>query len=233
MTRLTAEAEGFAARLTDLLRRTVNDRAGVQARVEEGRARALVGVGVRDGVKLGTVPVPVGEAGQARLLVSFICTLDVEGEHLTVQASTVGLYLLPDRREPLFRYEFDRSNTRMPQAHLHVNGQSHALGRLYALAGKDEAADLHRLHLPVGGKRFRPSVEDVLECLFQEKLLRPLPGWQDAVEAHRDVYMRRQLKAAVRADPEPAVEELRRLGYVFAGQDTDGIPEETSGTDLA
>lgn len=152
-------------------------------------------------------------AGHAHLLVSYICTLDREGEHLTVWASTVGLYLLPDRREPLFRYEFDRSNTHMPQAHLHVHGQSSALGRLYALAGKETAATLERLHLPVGGNRFRPSLEDVLECLFAEGLLQPLKGWEDAVARHRRGYYVQQLNAAIRRDPEVAVEQLRLLGY--------------------
>jgi hypothetical protein len=117
-------------------------------------------------------------------------------------------------REPLFRYEFDRDKSRFTEAHLHVHGQSHALGRLYALAGKGDTAELHRLHLPVGGKRFRPSLEDVLECLFIEGLLLPFPSWREAINEHRDRYHRIQLKAAIRREPDIAFEALRELGLL-------------------
>lgn len=160
------------------------------------------------------MPVRVSDHGDAYLLVSFDLTLDDERRYLTVRKSTLGLYLLTDRREPLFRYEFDRDKSQVTQAHLHVHGQSHALGRLYGLAGKGATAELHRLHLPVGGKRFRPSLEDVLECLFVERLLQPLSGWREAVDEHRARYHRIQLRAAIRRHPEIAFEALRDFGLL-------------------
>lgn len=215
--RLSALAAGFAGRLTDLLRRTVNEDADIQARLVEGEPRALVGAGVagsgEGSIKPGTVTVRVGETGEAHLLVSYGCTFDLEGRYLAVETSQVGLFLLPYRSEPLFRYEFDRDKRSYTPAHLHVHGHSNALGRLFALAGKDKAVDLSKLHLPVGGKRFRPTLEDVLECLFAEGLLQPLPGWQDAIDEHRRDYYVRQLKAAIRRDEAVAVEQLRSVGY--------------------
>lgn len=209
-TDLQAEAQDFAGRLNDLLRRTVDPDALLAVRVDRP-ARALVGFG--SALKPSTIPVPVGDGAQAHLLVWFDVTRDPSGSYLMVRKSTVGLYLLENTREPLFRYEFERDKTRYTPAHLHVHGQSSALGRLYALAGKTEAAELHELHLPVGGKRFRPSLEDVLECLFHEGLLRPVTGWQAAVDEHRAEFHERQLRAAIRSQPDIAVSKLREMGY--------------------
>lgn len=171
---LASEAQRFAGGLNDLLRRTIRADAELEVRLDRDALQALIGFGVSEGLKLGTVPVRISDHGDAHLLISFDLTFDDERRYLAVRKSTVGLYLLTEKREPLFRYEFDRDKNRFAQAHLHVSGQSHALGRLYALAGKSSTAELHRLHLPVGGKRFRPSLEDVLECLFNEQLLQPL-----------------------------------------------------------
>lgn len=40
-----------------------------------------------------------------------------------------------------------------------------------------------RLHFTVGGKRFRPCLEDVIEMLTVEGLLSGRDGWSDAVES--------------------------------------------------
>lgn len=133
-TDLQAEAQDFAGRLNDLLRRTVDPDALLAVRVDRP-ARALVGFG--SALKPSTIPVPVGDGAQAHLLVWFDVTRDPSGSYLMVRKSTVGLYLLENTREPLFRYEFERDKTRYTPAHLHVHGQSSALGRLYALGRED------------------------------------------------------------------------------------------------
>lgn len=207
---LGTQADEFADRLNDLLRRTARTDAGVTVRIDRD-GRALVGFGTK--LRAETIPVPIsGGGGDAHLLVWFDLTLDPSNTWLMVRKSTFGLYMLTGTREPVFRYEFVRDDRYIP-AHLHVHGQSSALGRLYALAGKDVSADLSRLHLPVGGKRFRPSLEDVLESLFQEQLLQPLDGWRDAVEQHRNDFHERQLRAAIRAQPEIAASKLEDMGY--------------------
>lgn len=72
---------------------------------------------------------------------------------------------------------------------------------------------LERFHFPVGGKRYRPTVEDMVEFVVIERFAKPRPGWQAVVRQHRDDWARVQLKSVVRRDPETAAEELRRLGY--------------------
>jgi hypothetical protein len=37
------------------------------------------------------------------------------------------------------------------------------------------------LHFPVGGSRFRPSLEDVLDMLVRELGVDHEPGWRDAL----------------------------------------------------
>jgi hypothetical protein len=69
----------------------------------------------------------------------------------------------------------------------------------------------YALHLPVGGKRFRPCLEDLVEMLIVEELTVGRPGWQEAIEEHRSRFRRIQLMAAVRDDPEATREELSRL----------------------
>lgn len=129
----------------------------------------------------------------------------------------MGLYLLEDRREPLFRYEYERQKGRYAPAHLHVHGQSHALGRLYGLAGRQNTADLHDVRFPVGGRRYRPSVEDVIELLLDYNLVDAKPGARERLDAERRRFHRIQLKAAGRPDPEAALEALRESGEIPDG----------------
>lgn len=70
-----------------------------------------------------------------------------------------------------------------------------------------------RFHFPVGGRRFRPGVEDLIEAMISEGIATGRPGWQAAVEEHRNGYDRKQLGAAVRRAPAIAIQELERLGY--------------------
>jgi hypothetical protein len=69
--------------------------------------------------------------------------------------------------------------------------------------------ELSRLHLPVGGRRYRPTLEDVIEFLVTEKLAEPRDGWRAVVDAQRCHWETIQLKAAVRRNPQAAAEVLR------------------------
>ncbi|WP_043167864.1 hypothetical protein [Bifidobacterium callitrichos] len=70
------------------------------------------------------------------------------------------------------------------------------------------------LHLPVGGDRMRPGLEDVLQLAVCEFGIDVTAGWLDAVEASHEEYRTTQLRAFVREFPDIAFEELRRAGYV-------------------
>jgi hypothetical protein len=72
---------------------------------------------------------------------------------------------------------------------------------------------LERLHLPVGDRRFRPTLEDLVEFLIMEKLADPHRRWKSAIDAGRAGFQDKQLKAAVRRHPDTAVDVLKKLGY--------------------
>ena len=69
------------------------------------------------------------------------------------------------------------------------------------------------LHLPVGGRRFRPSLEDLIEFCILEDLVTPRRDWQDELNASRDRFRIQQLKAAVRRNPDEAADVLRDDGW--------------------
>jgi hypothetical protein len=87
-----------------------------------------------------------------------------------------------------------------------VYGISPALERLNGK--EDEKRPLEKLHFPVGGKRFRPCIEDVIEFLINERLVHAHKGWEHRLEEGRARYRRSQLKAAIRRHPEVVEEYL-------------------------
>lgn len=137
---------------------------------------------------------------------------DPEGRYLTVQRSSYGLYLDPDLESVVFHYDYDREpEGEYPEAHVQVVGESVPLAELNSRV--DVEKRLGDLHFPVGGRRYRPSLEDLIEFLVVEGYVRSREGWRHVLETHRTEFQRRQLMAAVRRDPVTAMEELRRHGY--------------------
>lgn len=99
-------------------------------------------------------------------------------------------------------FDYERNKRGYPEAHLQVYGQSAALAAWDA--GPSGKRGLERLHFPVGGRRYRPILEDVIEFLVTEQLADGREGWPDVIEAERREYRRIQLRAAIRRDPETA-----------------------------
>lgn len=131
--------------------------------------------------------------------------------------------------EPLFRYHYVRDQDGgLPSAHLHVHAhRDEIMGML--LGGADQGRVRERLrrvdqgrfprlasvHFPLGGPRFRPSLEDVIQMLVVELQIDAQPGWRHALETGRATYRQKQLMAAVADDPRSAAVELaERHGYV-------------------
>lgn len=67
------------------------------------------------------------------------------------------------------------------------------------------------MHLPVGGRRYHPTLEDMVEFLITEKLARPKDGWKQAVADGREQFRKKQLRAAIRRDPDTARKALAKL----------------------
>jgi hypothetical protein len=141
------------------------------------------------------IPLRVDGHPRLRLDLRWWCTWDSTGHYLAIEDSRI-LIGLADINEPLLRVEYER---RVPSAHMHVHAESGPVAHL--LTKLDPEATLPRLaslHLPVGGVRFRPCLEDVLEFAIQELGVESLAGWETAIADGQQRWRWVQLQAAVR-----------------------------------
>ena len=69
--------------------------------------------------------------------------------------------------------------------------------------------------LPVGGHRFRPSMEDLLYFTINECGFRAKENWEATLLSTRREWLDTQCRAAVRDSPEVAVDALKQLGYTI------------------
>jgi hypothetical protein len=139
---------------------------------------------------------------------------DQEGQYLMVKSSFMGLFLDPSLEEALLHYDYERDKQDgYPEAHLQVVATSESWEELARRAGH-EARPLERLHLPVGGRRYRPTLEELIDFLITEDLADGHPGWTDHVERGKTDFYQKQLRAAIRRDPATALDILRQEGHL-------------------
>ena len=144
--------------------------------------------------------------------------LDDAGEHLTTIRSSYQLSNAATD-EPVVTYDYARDPpNEYPEAHLHIQGEAVAIQDMLERCGrrKDKPDDLH---FPVGGRRFRPCLEDLIEFCILERLVTPRNGWSAALNKSRNRFLDAQLRAAVRRFPESAATELRSQGWRVAAPD--------------
>lgn len=127
---------------------------------------------------------------------SYQVHLDDEGRYLTVHKSYCGIFSDEELETCLCHFDYEREKDKYTSAHVQVHGQSPALEALNRVG--DEKRPLEKLHFPVGGRRFRPSLEDIIEFLVAERLADGREGWEQVVEEGRDKFQRNQLRAAIR-----------------------------------
>ncbi len=151
----------------------------------------------------------------ATLTVNYQLALDSHEQYLAVARSHFHLHSSLDRM-PLLRLEYGRDMHTVPSAHWQVVAERGALSHLLAKTGAPNPHSLQSLHLPVGGRRYRPCLEDFLQFLIQECGIDARNGWQAAVKAGRVRWHQRQLAAVVRDAPDEAAHALRALGYSVA-----------------
>jgi hypothetical protein len=189
--------------LSELLNGTITQGIRISAAMLPAGS-AVVGYRITKN-NLESSPIPLRTRQPRTSLYLFVTyTLDLnERDHrfLTVTKSTYGLGTRQTQRA--FRYDYERrALNEYPDAHLHILGDCE---RLTELARTGRGRDPSRLHLPVGGRRFRPCLEDVIEfCIVEQLVEAQHDKWAENLNAQRDRFYRRQLKAAVRQDPETA-----------------------------
>lgn len=161
-----------------------------------------------------------------RLEVNLYLDPDHRGDFLKVVRSQFRVF--PEGgRLPVFRYEYEAEleGRWQPAAHVQFHGDHPDLAQLMADAGKSVSRSTAKgqampnitdIHFPVGGSRFRPCLEDVLEMLIHEFSLDTKPDRPTVLAALADGRVRwrnRQLRTAIRDDARTAADQLRVLGY--------------------
>lgn len=175
--------------------------------------RYVVGPRAREGVSL-----LVGGESLATLSLSMYLSLDRSGRHLKTVRSDLVVKSTLDRT-PLIRLDYRADMTTAPMAHWQIHAErgsfSHLLARAHAQTPSrvDKPHDLSSLHVPVGGERFRPCLEDLLQFLVQECGVDSTEGWRDVVERGRRQWRHRQLAATIRDAQEETADVLRGLGW--------------------
>jgi hypothetical protein len=209
---LSAEAQRYADSLAALLTNTVCDYARVGMILRPDNVTAVVGTDP-DSHTYRSKPVRLRTPRGAHcwLTVTSRFYLDTDG-YLTAQRSAYIVSTGTAAEYDLFHYDYERGKRDYTEAHIQVHANSEPLKELLAAVGRPKD-NLSKIHLPVGGRRFRPALEDVLEALIDERIVIGSPIWRDVLNESRDEFRRRQLKAAIRREPDVAAAALRALRY--------------------
>jgi hypothetical protein len=204
---LLAQAERFAAEVESLIQSCLPDAPDFDLeRMDNGR----IWIHPTDqAYHSGGIPLSVEGNHRGWLRVNYRRRIDTANEFLTIHSSGFSVGTSAENA-PLFRFEYDSNARSKADAHIHVHGQRPALAVLLTASRFDE---LHKLHLPTGGARFRNGIEDVVEFLITDCQVDSVAGWASAIQASREGWRRIQLKAATRRMPETAIEQLTSMGY--------------------
>ena len=236
---LEDQANGFAEDLTSTVRALVADcdrfAASALADDEEGSGRISVQQVPNTGVPLKVRGDPL-----LPLTVSIFCSWDAPGRYIVVDNSEFKVYAgAKAKGEPLFRYDYVRwPGDDMPGAHLQVHGHRDAVAHVMSRAGtntrrgrsraeSDAVPRMSELHFPLGGQRFRPCLEDVLEMLVNEFGVDCTSEGLEALRAARQRWRGIQLATATRDTPEHAIRALEELGYTVTWTEQKAEPTGT------
>jgi hypothetical protein len=211
---LHRESQRFANDLSDLLNGTICHGIRLKNAVAPGKSKTWVGYEIdrRKDDPQG-IPLTIGKAPSCYLNISFVLTADEFGHHLMVCSSYIGIYRDRELKQCLLHYDYERNKRDgYPESHLQVTADSEHW-RAFLDSSPQAKDNLRHLHLPAGARRFRPTVEDIIEFIIVERIAEARDGWQRTLNASRDRFHRRQLRAAVRRHPDIAAEQLREQGY--------------------
>ena len=219
---LEKESRKFKTELDELLNCTICTGVSLKSIVTSASPqRTVVGYKItkdNQDVTAG-IPVTIGDSDPRLYLgLSIRLAPDEQQTYLMVTSSVMILATaadVADEANILLHYDYERGKHERddyPEAHLQICASSDAWR---AAAKRIDGTDrlLERLHLPVGDRHYRPTLEDLIEFLIREKLAKPHRRWKSAIATGRSRFQDKQLRAAVRRQPEVAISELEKLGY--------------------
>ncbi|GAB3169508.1 hypothetical protein GCM10027059_34540 [Myceligenerans halotolerans] len=224
---LERKSQEFAGEIGELIKNTI----GVNRQIVAGE------LGDRFAVRPGgqnaavrSIPLKVAGTHLADLSFTLFQTLDRSGEHLKTVRSDIAVLSTLDRT-PLLRLEYLADMRKDPVAHWQVHAERGAFSHLLTMANANNSRlvrrphDLSTVHLPVGGERFRPCLEDVLEMLIRDCGVDHVASWEDAIRDGRQRWRIRQLRAAVRDLQSEAAEVLRKEGWLVTAPEPVPTPD--------
>ncbi len=173
---LQQQVEEFGQETAELLSATLPKLPDLPVRTLQHENRTII-------IPPDSKPLPLYVKGQhlADMKISIACQLDSVGQYLAVEESTFNLLAVLDRA-PVFRIHCRHDLSARPIAHVHVHGHRGALSHLLSQAGHDSPHDMSSLHIPVGGARFRPGLEDFIQFLICECRFDALEGWRGGLK---------------------------------------------------
>ena len=213
---LESQARRFADEVSGLLNKTVTHGIRISS-LETDNGHGIIGKGITSS-NPNPEPIPISTSGTKAVVFLYMqhsYELDPEGVYLTMTESTMSLYTSPEMEDDQLIVGIDYTRNpvnQFPSAHLHVSGQRGDLDAVY-LGDERKTRKLRDLHFPVGGKRFRPTLEDLVEFMVTEEMVDPRTGWEQVVKDHRARWEAIQVKAAVRRNQEDAAAALREAGW--------------------
>ena len=155
----------------------------------------------------------------ARLELRLVHSLELDESRQFLTTSKSTYKLAEAGGAPIVTYDYTRQPpNEYPEAHFHIHGNAEAVQSMLERCdrGRDKPDDLH---FPVGGRRYRPCLEDLIEFCILERLATPRDGWQQALNKSRERFREQQLRAAVRRAPTLAAEVLRSEGWTVTDPD--------------
>jgi hypothetical protein len=219
-----AQAEQFADELSGTVQAVFGpDVSAFAATVSPGKDRVMAAF-VR---QAGDEGIHLSFAGSPFLTMQVRMRLTPDSANRHLRAVSSKFDVTPyGGTEPVFRYEYERDMepSCYPAAHVQFHGRQEQLEAALVRVGRKRTKssssggglpNVTDLHFPLGGTRFRPCFEDLLEMLLIEFRL-DVPDRDAALAAigeGRARWRDLQLRAAVRDDMECAAAVLRAHGY--------------------
>ncbi|NVI89229.1 hypothetical protein [Actinomadura sp. BRA 177] len=228
---LRRQAEQFANELTNTVRGVVGrDTPPFQAVYENGGRRLVITTFASDSELPPPITITIGNVPRLELSLTLKGVWDGAKDYLAIEESKAAVRMAGGKAEPLFRWEYIRHpKSNIPGAHFQIHAHRDEVvymlltGRRANRRIKDRVnqldsprpriPQLSNLHFPVGGPRFRPCLEDVLQFLVEEFGIDCEENWKKVLCEGRRGWRRMQTGVVVRDCPDEAVRVLRDLGY--------------------
>lgn len=210
-----AEVLEFAQEVQDVIDGVLPVPSSVPAddRIVQASTADTVRFRVESTAKNGQVVLAKNDLPIAHLRIMFLCTADAHDAYLAVERCDFGLYSGVDGRLPIVRLDFRRDMHTAPACHWNVHAESGPATRILTLGNPDHPGVFSKLHLPVGGPRMRPCLEDFLQFVVHEFGVDHHVDALQVIADGRERWRRRQIGTSVRDAPDEAVRVLRELGY--------------------